>query len=128
MYKDKGLVYADAFRYLHYKKGNIVGFAIPGNIEDFEEKVVTLSDLNVKNNMILFNRDLLGVIPEKLTHSEIKKKIIKSRYTNDDQIAVMLNNNSEEYTRMQKWREFATAVADKFDEVVNGVEDATIVE
>lgn len=53
------------------------------------------------------------------TYAEIKTFIIKLHYSNDDQIAIMLNKDmneeaAEKYEKMQEWREFASEVAGKY--------------
>lgn len=51
-----------------------------------------------------------------MEYAAVKERIIKSRYSNDEQIAIMLNKDigregSVYYQKMQEWREFATEVA-----------------
>lgn len=47
-------------------------------------------------------------------YTYIKTFIIKLHYTNNDQIAIMLNNDEYKMTEMQAWREYATKIAKKF--------------
>lgn len=112
MYSKDGIVYSDGFKYLKHKTKSIVGFAVPGSEEDFEEKNVDLSTLEENGDFITLNGCLRIIVPEK-THKAIKTKVVKARYSNDDQIAIMLNEDTDSTERMQKWREFAEKIADK---------------
>ena len=52
----------------------------------------------------------------KRTYGDWKTIIIKWRYSNDDQIAIMLNKDESEedlerYNRMQSWREWASTLS-----------------
>lgn len=47
------------------------------------------------------------------SYADIKTFIIKLHYSNDEQIAIMLNNDEDKYNEMQQWREFATNIAKK---------------
>ena len=53
-----------------------------------------------------------------MSYAEWKTKIIKWRYSNDDQIAILINKDDSEediikYNRMQEWREYAAKLARK---------------
>lgn len=54
------------------------------------------------------------------SYAEIKTLIIKLHYTNDDQIALMLNYQldpevyAESYNKMQEWRAYADSIAKKY--------------
>ena len=54
------------------------------------------------------------------TYAQIKTFIVKLHYSNDDQIALMLNYQSnpdkyqDAYNEMQAWREYATKIAKKY--------------
>ena len=57
----------------------------------------------------------------KSDYATVKTEMIKKRYSNDDQIAIMLNAQlSEEdkiyYDKMQEWREFSGYIAKSIDE------------
>ena len=71
--------------------------------------------------MIFWNNRRFAVRPGKLTGSAVKASVIKSRYSNDEQIAIMLNRERSEkdallYGKMQEWREFAAEIAGKVPE------------
>ena len=57
-------------------------------------------------------------IPESMDYKGLKSAIIKVKYSNDDQIAIILNREDStedevRYQEMQRWREFAADVAKK---------------
>ena len=50
--------------------------------------------------------------------------LIKIRYSNDDQIAILLNKDSSEedllkYNKMQEWRDWASILAKAFMDKIN---------
>lgn len=112
MYKKDGVVYADAYKYLKHKTESVIGFAVPGEAEDFEEAEVDMGTLKVDDDTVTLN-DMLKIGISEWNHKGIKLKIVASRYSNDDQIAIMLNGDEEAMQRMQKWREFADEVAQR---------------
>lgn len=73
--------------------------------EDFEE--VDESNLECIDNTWYDFRNM--------SYAAIKTFIIKLHYSNDDQIAIMLNNNEEKMREMQEWREFASRVAKNYN-------------
>lgn len=112
MFEKDGVVYSDGYKYLKHKTESVVGFAVPGKAEDFEEADVDMSTLTVDSDTVTLN-DMLKIGIGEWSHKAIKLKIIASRYSNDDQIAIMLNGDEVAMQRMQKWREFADEVAQR---------------
>lgn len=110
-------VYADAYKYLRHKDQNIIALSIKGSADDHEELEMSVPlDIEVENDMIFWNARMFANIPESLTKDAIKTSIIKSRYSNDDQLAILLNKDEDEkgamyYRKMQEWREFASDIA-----------------
>ena len=110
-------IFADRGCYLKHKQHPIIGLTITGNLDEFEE-VVMLDGLNAEvedGKVFIYDRKFV-VLPDSISYSDIKKRVIKSRYTEDDQIAIILNKDlSEEgamyFQKMQEWREFASEVA-----------------
>jgi hypothetical protein len=111
-------IFADRGCYLKHKQLPIIGLTINnGNPDDYEE-VVMLDGLNVEvedGKVFIYDRKFV-VLPDSISYSDIKKRVIKSRYSEDDQIAIILNKDlSEEdamyFQKMQEWREFASEVA-----------------
>ena len=106
------MVYAEAYKYLRHKSGRVVGFAVPGSMEDFDELDLDMGSMEKGDNEITFNGMLKIFVPA-FTHKAVKTKIVTSRYSNDDQIAIMLNGDSGSMKRMQEWREFADDVSER---------------
>lgn len=110
-------IFADKGCYLKHKQLPIMGLTINGNPDDYEEVVMLDSlDAVVDGNKVLIYNRKFAVLPDSISYSDIKKRVIKSRYSEDDQIAIILNKDlSEEdamyFQKMQEWREFASEVA-----------------
>lgn len=119
MYKIKNTVYAepghmirDSFR---------LGFQLPGELSDFTEVPVTIDDMTYEDGLIMANNNhFRWRFSKATTYAEAKKRIIAARYSNDDQIAIMLNREDDpvSYKRMQEWREWASTVAHKIMELL----------
>lgn len=97
LYKPENKLWGKAARLATYK-GHIL------TEEDFEE--VEESNLECIDNVWY---DFRG-----MTYAAIKTFIIKLHYSNDDQIAIMLNNDEEKMIKMQEWREYASLTAKKY--------------
>lgn len=117
MFTKGNTVYADAYKYLKHKERSIIALSIQGSADDFEELPMNDPlDIKVVGNMVVWNNRKFATRPEHMTKDGVKTSIIHSRYSNDDQIAIMLNKDiSEEdtmyYIKMQEWREFAAFIS-----------------
>ena len=106
-------MYADAYKYLKHKERNIVALSVKGNPDDYEEVSMDMPlEVKVNGNMISWNKGMFMKNVSGLSYEGIKSTIIKSRYSYDDQIAIMLNKDESEekrmyFDKMQQWREFA---------------------
>ena len=127
MYKKGNVVYADAYKYLVHKSKGIIAFALSGDESEFEEKEFPIPIKIIDEGNGFYS--IQGVPKVKFYFSKsyyatVKTEMIKKRYSNDDQIAIMLNKDSglEEdlfaYQKMQEWREWASTVAKKIVEVL----------
>lgn len=111
------MLYADAYKYLKHKTKRIVALSIQGSADDFEEvDMESPIKVTLVGKLITWNNGLLGCSVNELTYEAIKTKIIKSRYSNDDQLAIILNRDKDadgqlSFEKMQAWREFATKIA-----------------
>jgi hypothetical protein len=125
MYKYKDTVYSDAGGLL--VSDNFKGYYSKGNLNDFTEVMIELNTAVYNNGIITFND---GLAPVYITQDNInqsyaywKTKIINQRYSNDDQIAIMLNKDSGEesdilrYDKMQEWRDWAGRLARKIIDI-----------
>ena len=85
-------VYADTYKYLKHNSKNIVALSFVGNADDFHEVDMKLPiEASVVGNMIFWEEKKLAILPKKTDYASIKEHVIKSRYSNDEQIAIMLN-------------------------------------
>ena len=111
---ENGFLIADEGKVLRYiprremwgKKARL-GVAVLGKTlveEDFDE--IEEEDLEYIDGVWYDFRNM--------TYAAIKTFIIKLRYSNDDQIAIMLNGDQERYDTMQAWREYAREIATKY--------------
>lgn len=120
MYTDKGYVYSDAGKIL--VSGNFIGYSVKADsslVDNITEEDVILDDIILDGDFIRYNNGrIIQSYSKNNTYADWKTKIIKWRYSNDDQIAILINkDNSEDdaakYGRMQAWREYAAKLARK---------------
>ena len=115
---------ADAYKYLVHKSKGIIAFAQSGDESEFEEKEFPTLIKIVDEGSGFYS--IQGVPKVKFYFSKsdyatVKTEMIKKQYSNDDQIAIMLNAQlSEEdkvyYDKMQEWRKFSGHIAKLINE------------
>lgn len=117
MYKIRDKVYAEAGYIL--VGSNKKGYVFQGEIDEFTERSITIDDMKVEGNFLLYSN---GFILERnypnLTYEEHKARIVKRLFSNDDQIAIMLNKGRSEqddlvFEKMQEYRDWAGTLAKK---------------
>lgn len=118
MYRIGNYDFADAGYYL--KRGSSIAYFFEDNEEEIQEIASTVDDMHIVGPIILWSEDKLAQRMFKNgTYADYKKAIIQKKYSNDDQIAIILNKDSglEEdlfaYQKMQEWRDWASIVAKK---------------
>lgn len=117
MFKNGNRVYAEVGNYLKHKDLRIIGLMVVGNIEDYEECPLNDPlDIVVEKDKFFLNNRMFMCVPKTMDYIGIKTKLITSRYTNDDQMAIILNNGRSEedstiYNKMQEWRDWAGEIA-----------------
>ena len=123
MYRIGNYNFADAGYYL--KRGSSIAYFFEGGEEEIEEIEATVDDIHKVGSIILWSEDKLAQkIFKNGAYADYKKAIIQKKYSNDDQIAIILNKDSGEetdllaYDKMQEWREWASIVAKKILEVL----------
>lgn len=114
MYKIKDTVYADAGSIL--VNDSIKAYQAKGNVEDFTEHQISLDDLIIDGNLVKYDGIVQKYNPS-WTYAQLKMDMVKKRYSNDDQLAVMLNDDETAYEKMQEWRVWCSTVAHKILEV-----------
>lgn len=125
MYKKGNVVYADAYKYLVHKSKGIIAFAQSGDESEFEEKELPMPIKIIDEGGGFYSIQDVSKIKFYFSKSDyvtIKTEMIKKRYSNDDQIAIMLNVElSEEdkvyYNKMQEWREFSGYIARQIESI-----------
>lgn len=111
MYIEGNFIYSDAYNYL--SSGNVSGFKFRSDIK-VEEFKLDLSSGKVEDGLLIFNDGkLVFPINYNWSYADYKRYFIKLRYSNDDQIAIILNKDESEggqlkFNRMEDWRKFAT--------------------
>lgn len=123
MFTINNTIYADAGNILI--GDNKVGYQFIGKESEFKEQKIKYDDINIKGSFIKYdNGRLLELIPKQPSYGYFKSCIIKKRYSNDDQIAILLNKDSSEedllkYNKMQEWRDWASILAKAFMDKIN---------
>ena len=123
MFTINNTIYADAGNILI--GDNKVGYQFIGKESEFKEQKIKYDDINIKGSFIKYdNGRLLEHIPRQPSCGYFKSRIIKKRYSNDDQIAILLNKDSSEedllkYNKMQEWRDWASILAKAFMDKIN---------
>lgn len=120
MYEYKNITYAEAGYILEANR--VIGMWLSSSLAPFTERLLNLDNLTVTDAAISF--DIFHwQNPGIRTYADAKKFIINKRYTNDDQIAIILNKDDDEesalaFQKMQEWREWASVVARKIMETI----------
>ena len=114
MYIQKDTIYSDPYKYLVNEDKNMIAYSAPANEKGWiEVEMETPIRFKKVDNLYTWENDHLAVFVEKLDYNAIKTLFVKQRYTNDDQIAIMINKDSDDpedvdtYKRMQAWRDYA---------------------
>lgn len=121
MYTIKNKTYADAGYVLKYN--NKITFSL----EDVDQNDILETKINLENMQKVGNFVVYGELRDYISCSEYKdwkKKWVNKQFTNDDQIAIILNkDNSEEdlllFNKMQEWREWSGTIAKKIVSVIS---------
>lgn len=117
MYKVRDKVYADAGKILIGK--NKRGYIFVGTPSDFTEEDVIISDMKVDGQFLTYSNGMVvEMYDRKATYESLKAKYVKRLFSNDDQIAIMLNKGRSEdddmlFDKMQEWREWCGKLAKK---------------
>lgn len=117
MYKIRNKVYPEAGYILVGE--NKKGYVFQGELSEFTEKEITIDDMRVEGNFLLYsNGSILERNYPNLTYEEQKARIVKRLFSNDDQIAIMLNKGRSEqddlvFEKMQEYRDWAGTLAKK---------------
>ena len=121
MYIVKNKVYADAGYVLIHN--NTVSFSFENvDQKDIIETKIDLEDMRKIGKFIVYGKlkDYISCIEYK----DWKKKWINKQFTNDDQIAIILNKEDSEedlflFNKMQEWREWSGVIAKKITAMIS---------
>jgi hypothetical protein len=91
MYQIKNKIYADAGHVL--KCNNTIAYNFKDvDIDDVSEIKINIDDMFIENGYVRYTSRLFM---EKIStnYSELKKRFINKQFTNDDQLAIILNKD-----------------------------------
>ena len=117
MYKVRDKVYADAGKILIGQ--NRRGYVFQGELSEFSEEEVLIDDMKIEGIFLIYsNGKIREMYDSNATYESLKAKYVKRHYSNDDQIAIMLNHGRSEednmvFDKMQEWREWCGVLAKK---------------
>ena len=125
MYKVRNKVYAEAGSLLIGK--NKRGYVFIGEVSDFSEEAIRIDDMRVEGNFLVYsNGRIRELYNPKMTYEQLKAKYVKRLFSNDDQIAIMLNKersaeDAELFDKMQEWRDWCGVLAKKVVGLANNL-------
>ena len=125
MYKVRNKVYAEAGSLLIGK--NKRGYVFIGEVSDFSEEAIRIDDMRVEGNFLVYsNGRIRELYNPNMTYEQLKAKYVKRLFSNDDQIAIMLNKDrsaedSELFDKMQEWRDWCGVLAKKVVGLANNL-------
>ncbi len=114
MYQIRNKVYSEAGYILIGK--NRKGYEFEGKPSDFTEEKLSLDDMKIQGEYVTYS-GIMQHVGTDYDYGRLKGDMVKRRYSNDDQIAIMLNGDEEAMGRMQAWRDWSSQVAKKIVEV-----------
>ena len=115
MYQIRNKVFSEAGYILI--GNNKKGYQFEGKPSDFIEEKINLNDMAIRGEYVEYS-GILQYIGESPTYEQLKRDMIKRRYSNDDQIAIILNGDTDAIQKMQEWRDWSTKVATKIIEIM----------
>ena len=113
MIKQDDIIIADEGKLLVYKPENKV-WGKTARLAQYKDHTLTEEDFEEVDESTLECIDGVWYDFRNTTYVAIKTFVIKLHYSNDDQIAIMLNNDEDKMREMQEWREFASLTAKKY--------------
>jgi hypothetical protein len=116
MYKINDKTYAEAFKFLKHKSLPIIALGVSSDhADDYDEyDMESPFVIGTLGDYYTYQCGFCLIKPKSFDYPALKAQIINMRYSNNDQIAIMLNDQagtSEAYQKMQSWRYFAKDLA-----------------
>lgn len=118
MYKKNNEVFAEVGYILTGNNGT--GYRMTGELTDFTERQLDLSNITIEGDMVSIDGVLHGY-DASMGFEQLVEKWMKAQYSQEEQVTVIQNQeeNPQEYERMLKWRywceELAHAILDDVD-------------
>ena len=122
MYTIRDTVYSDAGKMLVGDRRR--GYQFKGQESDFSEVALSLDDMELHDGYVTYSGIVQGWDGSD-DYGHLKAQMVKRRYSNDDQIAIIINKDSGDpadimrYDKMNEWREWSGRVASKIIELIN---------
>lgn len=109
-------IIADAGRMFKYS--NTISFKLPEDVESYDLLLIDTDNIQIKSNYAFIDNKFAVEIGEPL-----KGKLINKIFSNDDELAIMLNyqnskttENKEKLNCLQSWRNWFGELAKKIEE------------
>ena len=96
-----------------------IGYVFQGELSEFSEEDIIIDDMRIEGKFLIYsNGRIRELYDPSAPYEELKAKYVKRHYSNDDQIAIMLNHGRSEddnmaFNKMQEWREWSGTLAKK---------------
>lgn len=113
MIKINDIIKAEEGKILRYKPENKL-WGKTARLAQYKSHILIEEDFEEVDNSGFECIDNVWYDFRNMSYTAIKTFIIKLHYSNDDQIAIMLNNDEAKMKEMQEWREYASEVAKKY--------------
>lgn len=114
MFKIRNKVFSEAGYILVGE--NKKGYQFDGELSDFTEQQISLDNMQINGDFVTYD-GILQYVGNDFSYETLKKDMVRRRYSNDDQIAIMLNSDQEALSKMQEWRDWSGQVAHKIVEI-----------
>ena len=99
-----------------FKYNNTISFKISSDSVDYEEVEINPENIEVIGDIAFIDKKF-GVSGK--DYRELKTNLVKKLFSNDDQIAIILNKEKTVITYMNQWRDWFGTVAHKIIELRN---------
>lgn len=92
-----------------FKSNGVISFRVAYNAE-YEEIPINKNNIQVVGEYAFIDKKFAV---QGKTYKDLKTNLIKKLFSNDDQIAIILNNDSEMMQYMNDWRDWMGEIAHK---------------
>lgn len=92
-----------------FKSNGVISFRVAYNAE-YEEIPINKNNIQVVGEYAFIDKKFAV---QGKTYKDLKTNLIKKLFSNDDQIAIILNNDSEMMQYMNDWRDWMGGIAHK---------------